>query len=84
MLGGYERLLGNKDLADIFTKAQSTEISNGSELENIIITRSNNIADLNQFMENVNVGRMINGVFLCTKKVTKKAIINLKDMNLIF
>lgn len=71
--GGYERLLGNKELADIFTKAQSTVISNGTELENIITSRANNIEDLNQFMEEVNAGRMENGVFLCTKKVTKKS-----------
>ena len=44
--GGYERLLGNKDMADIFTKAQSTVISNGTELEKIITERANNIEDL--------------------------------------
>lgn len=71
--GGYERLLGNKELADIFTKAQSTVISNGTELENIITSRANNIEDLNIFMENVENGDMENGVFLCTKKVTKKS-----------
>ena len=31
--GGYERLVGDKDMASIFTKAQSTVISNGTELE---------------------------------------------------
>ena len=31
--GGYERLVGNKDMALILTKAQSTVISNGTELE---------------------------------------------------
>lgn len=71
--GGYERLLGNKELADIFTKAQSTVISNGTELENIITSRANNIDDLNEFMKKVNSGQMENGVFLCTKKVTKKS-----------
>ena len=38
--GGYERLLGNKELADVFTKAQSTVISNGTELEKIMATFS--------------------------------------------
>lgn len=71
--GGYERLLGNKELADIFTKAQSTVISNGTELENIITSRSNNIDDLDLFMEKVNSGKMDYGVFLCTKKITKKS-----------
>lgn len=31
--GGYERLVGDKDMASIFTKAQSTVISNGTETE---------------------------------------------------
>ena len=31
--GGYERLVGDADMASIFTKAQSTVISNGTELE---------------------------------------------------
>ena len=34
--GGYERLVGNIDMANIFTKAQSTVISNGTELEKIV------------------------------------------------
>ena len=71
--GGYERLLGNKDMADIFTKAQSTVISNGTELEKIITERANNIEDLDDFMSKVNSGQMGSGVFLCTKKVTKKS-----------
>lgn len=71
--GGYERLLGNKELADIFTKAQSTVISNGTELENIITSRANNIEDLDEFMENVNSNQMNNGVFLCTKRVIKNS-----------
>lgn len=71
--GGYERLLGNKDMADIFTKAQSTVISNGTELEKIITERTNNIENLDEFMSKVNSGQMGNGVFLCTKRVTKKS-----------
>lgn len=71
--GGYERLLGNKELADIFTKAQSTVISNGTELENIITSRANNIENLDEFMSKVNLGQMDNGTYLCTKRVTKKS-----------
>lgn len=71
--GGYERLLGNKEMANIFTKAQSTVISNGTELEKIITERANNIENLDDFMSKVNAGQMENGVFLCTKKVTKKS-----------
>ena len=76
--GGYERLLGNKDMADIFTKAQSTVISNGTELEKIITERANNIEDLDDFMSKVNSGQMENGVFLCTKKITKKSAYKLE------
>ena len=43
--GGYERLVGDKDMASIFTKAQSTVISNGTELEKIISNRSNTITE---------------------------------------
>lgn len=75
--GGYERLLGNKELADIFTKAQSTVISNGTELEKIITYKSNVIQDLNQFMEEVNAGNTNYGVFLCAKKIIKKSIYKL-------
>lgn len=71
--GGYERLLGNKELASIFTKAQSTVISNGNELEKMITARAKNIEDLDEFMKNVNSGQACEGVFLCTKKVTKKS-----------
>lgn len=71
--GGYERLLGNKELADVFTKAQSTVISNGTELEKIITTQANNIEDLDDFMNKVNSGQMNNGVFLCAKRVTKNS-----------
>lgn len=34
--GGYERLVGDADMASIFTKAQSTVISNGTELEKLL------------------------------------------------
>jgi len=71
--GGYERLLGNKELASIFTKAQSTVISNGTELEKIIAQRAKKIENLDEFMEKVNSGQMEYGVFLCTKSVTKKS-----------
>ena len=44
--GGYERLVGDKDMASIFTKAQSTVISNGTELDVRIVTNTrNNIKD---------------------------------------
>ena len=76
--GGYERVLGNKELADIFTKVQSTVISNGTELEKIITSKAENIKDLNEFMADVNAGINTSGVYLCTKKVIKKSKYNVK------
>lgn len=74
--GGYERLLGNKDMADIFTKAQSTVISNGTELEKIITERANNIEDLDDFMSKVNSGQMGMVFFFVLKKLQKRVHIN--------
>lgn len=71
--GGYERLIGDATLANLFTKAQSTVISNGTELEKIITSRANTIQDLDVFMKEVNSGHLTEGVFLCEKKVTKKS-----------
>lgn len=67
--GGYERLLGNKEMASIFTKAQSTVISNGTELEKIIIGFSNKIYDLDAFINDCDTGTITDGTYLCSKKV---------------
>lgn len=69
--GGYERLVGDKDMAAIFTKAQSTVISNGAELEKIISTKSNAILNLDAFINECDTGTIIEGSYLCTKKVVK-------------
>ena len=69
--GGYERLVGNKDMASIFTKAQSTVISNGTELEKIISVRSNTINDLDNFIDDCDNRTIADGTYLCTKKVIK-------------
>lgn len=71
--GGYQRLLGNKELAEIFTKVQSTVISNGTELEKIITQKAQTIKNLDEFMNMVNSGKKMNGVYLCPKRVIKKS-----------
>lgn len=71
--GGYERLVGDKDMAAIFTKAHSTVISNGTELEKIIRTKSNVICNLDAFINECDAGTIINGSYLCTKKIIKKS-----------
>ena len=66
--GGYLRLVENDKLAEIFTKAQSTVITNGTELEKIISERSNVISNLDAFVSNVNLNKVAHGSYLCTKK----------------
>ena len=65
--GGYERLVDDKDMASIFTKAQSTAISNGTELEKIISNRSNTITDLDAFIDDCDNGTVADGSYLCIK-----------------
>lgn len=69
--GGYERLVGDADMASIFTKAQSTVISNGTELEKIISNKSTTIDDLDAFIDDCDNGTVTDGTYLCTKKVVK-------------
>lgn len=66
--GGYNRLVNNEQLASIFTKAQSTVITNGTELENIISGQSKVIDNLNKFINDVKSNLIPNGTYLCTKK----------------
>ena len=52
--GAYERLFNNKKLGDLITKVHSTAISNGAELENIILQMIDNnsiILDCDKFLE---------------------------------
>lgn len=71
--GGYERLVGNPALADIFTKAQSTVITNGSELEKMIRDRAQLISNLDEFIDKCDEGLIPDGSYLCTKAVLKKS-----------
>lgn len=76
--GSYERLVGNKAMASIFTKAQSTVITNGTELEKIISNHANKIDDLNSFVRKFDKETVANGSYLCTKNVLKKSCYNLE------
>ena len=71
--GGYERLLKDKQLASILQKAQSTIISNGTELEKIISNQAEVISDLDLFIDEVNHNLVNKGSYLCTKKIVKKS-----------
>lgn len=76
--GGYERLVGNPTLAELLTKAQSTVISNGTELEKIISSRAVLIKHLDEFIDHCDDGLMPEGAYLCTKKVLKQSKYRLK------
>ena len=71
--GGYDRLVKNKQLATIFKKAQSTVISNGTELEKIISEQSKIINNLEEFINNVKSNLITNGTYLCTKRIIKSS-----------
>lgn len=76
--GGYERLVGNTELANIFTKAQSTVISNGTELEKIISGMACTVIDLDTFIDDCDKGVISDGRYLCTKKQVKTSAYRLK------
>ena len=76
--GAYERIFGNKELGDLITRVHSTSITNGNELEKIILNhcKDNNylIEDFDDFIENsysfINTDNIIKVV---RKKVIKKS-----------
>lgn len=69
---GYSMLLGNDALGSLISKLQSTVISNGTELEKLILERSNLIEDIDWFIMQVVGAQVKSGVYLCTKKVFKR------------
>ena len=70
---GYTRALGNEELGKLISKVQSTVISNGTELERIIVSKSNEIKNLEEFIEKVIYGNQDDGVYLCKKKILKQS-----------
>ena len=70
---GYTRTLGNEELGKLISKVQATVISNGTELERLIIERSEIIKDIDDFIDKATKGNIINGTYLCTKKIFKKS-----------
>jgi hypothetical protein len=66
--GGYERLFGNKDIGHLLSRVQATVISSGTELEKVIGELSNNIGDVDNFL---NFQQLSTGVYLISKKAIK-------------
>ena len=48
---GYKRVFDNEELGSLISKIQATVISNGSELERIILSKSTTISNLEIFIE---------------------------------
>ena len=71
--GGYNRVFNNDELGRLMAKVQSTVISNGNELEKIILSKTQNIIDLDEYIENVTDGNIPNGTYVCTKRILKKS-----------
>ncbi len=76
---GYSRVFNCTELGILLSKVQATVISNGSELERLILKRTNNIKDLDEFINQAADGNVDDGVFVCTKKILKKSSYTVKD-----
>ncbi|MBZ7977802.1 restriction endonuclease [Campylobacter sp. RM12654] len=70
---GYARVIGNEELGKLLSRVQSTVISNGSELERLLISRSQCIQNIDEFIKNATENKISNGTYLCLKKTFKKS-----------
>lgn len=70
---GYTRTLGNEKLGNLISKVQATVISNGTELERLIVEKCNNINNIEDFIEKSTRAEIKDGTYLCTKKTFKKS-----------
>jgi len=70
---GYTRVLGNNELGKLISRVQSTVISNDTELERMIVERTNTINSLENFINDVTDGTQDDGVYLCQKKTLIKS-----------
>lgn len=71
--GGYNRVFNNDQMGRLMAKVQSTVISNGNELEKIILSKTQNITDLDIYIEKVTIGEIKNGTYVCTKRILRKS-----------
>lgn len=71
--GGYNRVFDNSEIGRLMAKVQSTVISNGNELEKIILSKTQNVTNLDTYIDNYNNGGIGNGVYVCTKRILKKS-----------
>lgn len=78
---GYTRALKNPDLGKLISRVQSTVISNGSELERLILERVNQIEDLNIFITRATNNEIVDGTYVCKKAIYRKSNYVVKNVN---
>lgn len=75
----YIRLLGDENIAKLLQRSQSTIISNGSELEKILLSHAANTAtiigkgELDEFLEKCQEHDIPNGCYVATKQAVKNS-----------
>ena len=69
--GGYDRVFDSVEVGTLIQKVQSTVISNGSELERIIVRYSVVIENLDKWVEDFIAHKIQMGTYLCPKKALK-------------
>ena len=70
---GYSSVFNSVQLGALISKIQSTVISNGSELERIILSKTQNIEDLNSFIDEAEVSNIKDGTYVCKKTILAKS-----------
>lgn len=83
--GSYARVFNNIDLGELITKIHSTSISNGNELEKMILEKSESVInDVNDFERILNREETNWNIVIIPKKIVKKSSVsNLKEPDFI-
>lgn len=68
---GYSRLFGNEELGNLMSRVQAAVISSGSELEKIILNKSNAIENFDKFV--LDVENKESGIHVASKKQIKNS-----------
>ena len=76
--GGYDRVFDNKEVGYLVQRIQSTVISNGNELEKMIIEGSQKIENLDDWLYDLKNNKIANGTYLCPKSVIKRSRYNME------
>lgn len=77
---GYGRVFGDVELGRLISRVQATVISNGSELERMILSRTNCIDDLDSFIERSEDACAQDGVYVCPKSAIRKSRLTVRGI----